>query len=218
MLISGTATEIGKTWVGVRLIEELKERSIPIVARKPVQSFENDAEPTDADLLAAASGESPYDVCPAHRWYGLPLAPPMAAEVLGEPPLALEALVAETKVQPGKLTLLEGVGGPRSPLTDDADTVELADALDVQLVILVGDAELGAINSIQLCLEAFGERDMVVMLNRYDDAQRLHQMNRSWLEDVSGVKVFTTVEALADEIAERADVDVNGRDRDDPEG
>ena len=44
------------------------------------QSFARDGRPTDAELLAAASGQAPWDVCPAHRWYPAAMAPPMAAE------------------------------------------------------------------------------------------------------------------------------------------
>ena len=44
-----------------------------VAARKPVQSFDaDDADPTDADVLAAATGEAPARRCaPRHRWYGV---------------------------------------------------------------------------------------------------------------------------------------------------
>ena len=40
----------------------------------------------DAAVLGAATGESPEEVCPPHRWYEVAMAPPMAAEALGRPP------------------------------------------------------------------------------------------------------------------------------------
>ena len=78
--VAGTATEIGKTWVTARVVETLRGRGLSVSARKPVQSFGPDElGATDAEVLAAATGEAPQAVCPAHRWYPVPMAPPLAA-------------------------------------------------------------------------------------------------------------------------------------------
>src|SRR5262249_28085163 len=67
-VIAGTGTEVGKTYVAVQLARALRERDIPVAARNPVQSFAGgDTAPTDADLLARATGEAPLAVCPPHR-------------------------------------------------------------------------------------------------------------------------------------------------------
>src|SRR5689334_19141825 len=127
VVVAGTATEVGKTWVGAALARELRGRGVKVAARKPVQSFEPGAGPTDADVLAAATGENPHDVCPRHRWLGVPMAPPMAADALGLSPVSLADLLSELQWPDGiHVGLLEGVGGPRSPLADDGDTVDLA--------------------------------------------------------------------------------------------
>ena len=60
LVVAGTATEVGKTWVGAALARDLREAGWVVGARKPVQSFEpDDPAPTDAACLAAATGESP---------------------------------------------------------------------------------------------------------------------------------------------------------------
>lgn len=200
VVVTGTGTEVGKTWTAVALVTEMLERGAPVVARKPVQSFDGEDAVTDADLLAAASGESPYEVCPPERWYPLPVAPPMAAEILGKDPISLDELLAEMKMPEGGLVLVEGVGGPRSPLADDADTVELAKAVEAELVVLVSDAELGSINSITLAAEALAPSPTLVFLNRYDDARRLHAWTRSWLEDSTGLDVAVSIAELADHV------------------
>lgn len=200
--ISGTGTEVGKTWVAAALIAALKLQGLSVSARKPVQSFDPADGITDAEVLAAATGEPVEDVCPKKRWYPRALAPPMAAEALGEPPFSLSDLLSEIVLPEDGYCLIEGVGGPRSPLSDDADTVDLALTLDADKVVLVADPGLGAINAVRLCAEAFGERAVLVFLNRYDDASEIHRLNRTWLAGTAGLKVTTTIDELARSLME----------------
>lgn len=197
IVITGTGTGVGKTWVAARLLEGLRARGIPCAARKPVQSFALDDGPTDADVLADASGEEAHVVTPLHRWYDVPMAPPMAAESLGLPPLALADIVAEIKLPDAGVVVVEGVGGPRSPLTDDADTADLAGALSPRAVVLVTGAGLGAINAVLLAAAVF-DAPVVVFLNRFDEADDLQRRNRRWLEEVEAFPVAATIPDLLD--------------------
>ena len=72
-----------------------------MAARKPAQSFAPGEGPTDADVLAAATGERAHEVCPPHRWYEVPMAPPMGADVLGRSPFTVAALADELRWPPG---------------------------------------------------------------------------------------------------------------------
>src|SRR5918999_2278774 len=117
IVIAGTGTEVGKTWTAVKLIEHASARGLRVAARKPAQSFSREDATTDAELLAAATGEAPHDVCPAHRWYPVPMAPPMAADVLGLPRIRVEDLLEEMH-WPAEvdLALIETAGGLCSPI------------------------------------------------------------------------------------------------------
>jgi len=206
VVIAGTATEVGKTWVGATLARDLQTRGVRVAARKPVQSFEPNVGPTDADVLAAATGEAPRDVCPPHRWLSVPMAPPMAADALGLPPVSLADLLGEVRWPDGTdVGLLEGVGGPRSPIADDGDTVDLAEHADADLVVLVADAGLGTVNAVRLSAAAFGGRPVVVILNRFDDGDDLHRRNRDWLIKEDGLTVVTDVGDLGDAVWGRMD-------------
>lgn len=202
VVVTGTDTEVGKTWVTARLAEALHQAGLRVHARKPVQSYEEEAGPTDAEVLAQATGEDPALVCPGHRWYPLPLAPPMAAEALERDPLALEDLVTELNLPDDGITFVEGVGGPRSPLTDDADTTDLARSIGAGRVLLVADSELGTINRVLLSSEAFAPLPVHVFLNRYDDGSELHSRNRRWLAEECGLDVTTTIEELTTRFTE----------------
>jgi len=199
VVVTGTGTEIGKTWVTAALAGALRRRGIAIAVRKPVQSFSiAQSSPTDAEILGNASGEDPHEVCPAHRWLPRALAPPMAADVLGVAPFTVSELAAEVKTStgPDAIVIVESAGGVRSPLAADGDTVSLVHALQPVLVVLVADAELGTINLVRLSAGALAGQRIVVYLNRFDGENELHAQNRDWLVTREGLEVVTNPEAL----------------------
>jgi dethiobiotin synthetase len=196
IVVTGTDTEVGKTWLTVELALALQERGAVVAIRKPVQSFDPGERTTDADILAEASGEDPIAVCPGHRRYPLAMAPPMAADALGGPQLRLHDLVAEMNLPGEGIALVEGIGGACSPLAHDADSVDLAHTLDADLVVLVTGAGLGTINSVRLATMALDGLRTVVYLNRFNPTDTLHAANGSWLSEVDGLDVTTSPQEL----------------------
>ena len=187
MVVVGTGTEIGKTWVAARLLAQLRAEGRTVAARKPAQSFDSSDDPDalDAAVLGAASGEAADVVCPPHRWYEVALAPPMAAEALGKPSFTLDDLLDELRWPdaPIDVGLVESAGGVRSPLTADGDCVALCTKLEPDLIVLVADSGLGTINAVRLTLGALRvcEAPVAVVLNRFDGGVELHVRNREWL-------------------------------------
>lgn len=196
LIVSGTATGVGKTWVTAEVVRTLRSRGVPATARKPVQSFAPDEGPTDAEVLGLAASVDEDVVCPPHRSYPAPMAPPMAAETLGRSRISIAELAAEVSLPQEGLVFVEGVGGPRSPLAHDGDTVDLMRALPATGWILVADAGLGSINATFLSIEAFGSEPRAVLLNRFDSETQLHALNRDWLVDRLTCPVVTTVDEL----------------------
>jgi dethiobiotin synthetase len=201
VVVTGTGTEVGKTYVTAAVARALRARGVSVALRKPAQSFAPGDESTDADELAAASDENPATVCPMHRRYAVAMAPPMAADALGLPAFTIAQLVAELDAPAGATVLVESAGGVRSPLAADGDTVDLVEALQPRLVVLVADAGLGTINAVQLSVAALDAPNVVVFLNRYDRADELHRRNAEWLRSQAGLDVVTEIEALADQIS-----------------
>lgn len=201
VFVSGTGTAVGKTWIAAAVLARLREVGVGVAARKPAQSFDAgdaDAKSTDADVLAAATGEQPHDVCPPHRWYPRALAPPMAADALGSPRFTVDDLVAELCWPDGvDVGLVEGAGGPRSPIAADGDNVALSDAIAPDHVLLVADAGLGAINAVRMSVDAFAGAPVVVVLNGYDAGNPVHRGNRDWLAGRDGFDVVDGSDAAA---------------------
>ncbi|MGQ0803187.1 MAG: ATP-dependent dethiobiotin synthetase BioD [Actinomycetota bacterium] len=198
VVVTGTGTEVGKTWFAAATLRALRETGVRVAARKPVQSFEPGAGPTDADVLATATGERPDVVCPPSRSLGAAMAPPMAADALGLPPFTVAELAADIGWSAGiEVGVVEGVGGPRSPLAADGDTVDLVAALRPDALVLVADAGLGAINAVRLSVASFDDHEVVVALNRYDETDDVNRRNREWLADRAGLDVVVAPDALA---------------------
>jgi dethiobiotin synthetase len=197
VVVSGTGTGVGKTWAAAQIISRLRAEGLAVAARKPVQSFDPAEGPTDADVLALASGEPATLVCPPHRSYELAMAPPMAADALGLPALMISEIAGEIHLPDAGIVFVEGVGGARSPLAHDGDTVTLAGALDADRVLLVARPGLGTINEVILSVDAFGGRSVTVFMNHFDPKNELHRANYQWLSDNCALDVTARVDELA---------------------
>ena len=198
--VCGTATEVGKTWASAELARTLRSDGLAVAARKPLQSFDpDDGEATDAEVLAAATGEPIVEVCPEVGWYPVPMAPPMAAAALGRscPSLAQVAASLAWPDSAVDVGLVETVGGVRSPLAEDGDSRDLVRALGVDVVVLVGDAGLGTIDAVRSGVDSLAPLPVVVLLNRFHPTDDLHGRNRDWLRDRDGIDVVTSVDDLA---------------------
>lgn len=217
VLVCGTGTEVGKTWVAASVLEELRGRGLTVAARKPAQSFDVDLEAdqmgerTDAEVLGQASGEDPDVVCLPARSYHRAMAPPMAAEMLGLPPFTVADLADELRwpVPAVDVGLVETAGGVRSPQASDGDAVDLGRLLRPQIVLLVADAGLGTINSVRLSTDALSSlvcepsgtdhagsghaggvsARLIIALNRFDEEHDIHRRNRQWLAERDGFEV-----------------------------
>jgi dethiobiotin synthetase len=199
VVIAGTGTDVGKTWVGARLAEVLRVRGLDVSARKPAQSFEPTDRITDAHVLADATGDEVHAVCPPHRCYEVPMAPPMAAAALGRPAFTIADLASEIRWPSSPdVGLVESAGGVRSPLADDGDTTTLVAALRPHQVLLVADAGLGTINGVRLSVAALdADRrgpSILVFLNRFLADDELHRCNRAWLIERCGFTVVTDID------------------------
>ncbi|HEX5265142.1 MAG TPA: dethiobiotin synthase [Acidimicrobiales bacterium] len=209
VLVVGTGTEVGKTWVACALARALRAAGVEVAARKPAQSFDPaDPGPTDAELLAVATGEKAGEVCRPELTYPVPMAPPMAAAALGRPAPTMAELVGGLADGPAwgdglGVGIVEAAGGVRSPLADDGDSVDLARAIRPDLVVLVADAGLGTIHAVRSAAPALADWPLAVVLNRYDAGSDLHRRNRAWLAERDRLPVYTDVAAVLGDLLAR---------------
>ena len=199
VFVAGTGTEVGKTWAAAELAQVLRNREYAVAACKPIQSYDPDeAGPTDAAALAAATGQHPDDVCPPEHTYPVPLAPPMAASKLGRICPTVDELAAGCRFGATvDIGLVEGVGGLYSPLASDGHNLDLIERIEPDLVIVVASAALGGIHDSMACTLPLSAYRHAVFLNRFDSRLEVHALNVQWLRD-AGLAVATSLSELAD--------------------
>ena len=171
IFITGTDTDVGKTWVGTNIIRELIARGIDVHPRKPIESGwpTGDLQHTDAWRLALAAGKTDQlgAICPNR--FAAALSPVRAARMEGAA-LTLRQLTAQCteSLADDDFLYVEGAGGFYSPLTEDALNADLASALQLPLV-LVANNRLGCMSQVLLCCEAMQRRGLdllAVVLNQ----------------------------------------------------
>ncbi len=150
LFVTGTDTEIGKTLVSAALLHGFAQQGLRAAAMKPIAAgaFERDGiwHNEDADQLDAAANVA---LPPAIRTPFMlkEAAAPHIAAARENVSLDIARIVDAHKfaVQQADVVVVEGVGGFRVPLTDVHDTADLAFALDLPVVLVVG-MRLGCIS------------------------------------------------------------------------
>jgi dethiobiotin synthetase len=162
-LISGTDTGVGKTTVACGLANGLRQRGMRVAVMKPAEtgceSHDGELMALDAIALRAAaqSSEAIDSICPYR--YVAPLAPAAAAVIQGIAPPDLNRIAAihERLSADRDVTLVEGAGGLAVPITWRANYADLALALDLEMILVVGN-RLGCINATVLSLAYAAQR------------------------------------------------------------
>ena len=214
VFITGTSTEVGKTFIGVAIASALTQRNIKVIPRKPIESgCESNAEeliPADAVALKeAADYQGPLsEVCPYR--FEPPISPVRAAH-LADKILTTEQLVSicmEGSEQ--GFLLVEGAGGFYSPLAENGLNADLAVALQLP-VLLVADDRLGVLSQVLLNVEAIKMRGLPlagVVINQLVCDQNDHMDNSADLRERLDCPVFTmpySKELIASEAAALVD-------------
>ncbi|MCW9088724.1 MAG: dethiobiotin synthase [Gammaproteobacteria bacterium] len=156
--ITGTDTEVGKTWCSLGLIDRLQQQGHTVAAMKPVASGcaptaaglrNDDALKLQAQASVALAYETinPYAFEPA-------IAPHIAAELAGQR-IELSTIVTSYRrlAAEAEISVVEGVGGWRVPLNDAQTVADLAGAIGLPVILVVG-LRLGCINHALLTAES----------------------------------------------------------------
>lgn len=185
ILVTGTDTGVGKTWISQLLVGLLACRGRRVGVYKPACSgadrlpdgslvwqdvellhaaFAQQAEsrqPLAATTSATFDGLSRDDICPQR--FAAPLAPPEAARLEGR---TVDSQLLRTGIQVWQdradMVVVEGAGGLLCPLTDNETVADLAVNLQSPL-ILVAANRLGVINHTLLTLQVAHQRGLQVL-------------------------------------------------------
>jgi dethiobiotin synthetase len=150
LFITGTNTEVGKTYIGTMIARALVEAGRRVAVYKPVASgcHETDGRlvADDAVQLWEGSGRHGqlHEVCP--QMFRAPLAPHRAAAAEGrQVDAALLRSGLETWTDRCEIVIVEGAGGLMSPVSDTDYAADLAAHFGYPLVVVAAN-QLGVIN------------------------------------------------------------------------
>ena len=154
--ITGTDTNVGKTWVTLALMTYFKQQNLSVVGMKPVASGceEIDAHWRNLDALSIQQCNSQlidYDLINPYA-YELPISPHLAGKLN---PANLDVVYAhfQTLQTMADVIIVEGAGGFYAPLNATQTIADLAQALQLPIILVVS-IKLGCINHAQLTFEA----------------------------------------------------------------
>ncbi len=162
--ITGTDTDVGKTYVACQLMREYVAQGYKVIGMKPVAAgcdfvdgvwVNDDVLKLEAASNVAAPREwvNPYSFKEA-------IAPHIAAKSAG---VTIKISVIKNAFDELKkladIVIVEGAGGFLVPLNDTENMADLAAALDIPIILVVG-MKLGCINHSLLTIEAIKARNL----------------------------------------------------------
>jgi dethiobiotin synthetase len=164
VFVTGTDTGVGKTLIACALLHRLRARGLRALGMKPVAAGveptpQGPANPDVVALRRASSWAAPLNQVNPYC-FEPPVAPHLAAQEAGVrieiAPIrrAFDALRATADA-----IVVEGVGGFLVPLNDREDAADLAVALALPVVLVVG-MRLGCLNHALLTQQAVAARSL----------------------------------------------------------
>jgi len=173
--VTGTDTEVGKTLISRALLLHLRQTHARVVGMKPVAAgtvmTPTGEDNEDAQALRAASSirvprelDNPYCL-------PLPMSPHLAARAAGQRidiPVLLDRYRQLSAL--ADAVVVEGAGGFHVPLNDTETGADLAEALQLPVLLVVG-LRLGCLNHALLTQEAILSRGLEIagwVANRID--------------------------------------------------
>lgn len=204
IFVTGTGTDIGKTFVTALLVRKLHDAGCATAYFKAaVSGNERDENgrliPGDAAYVKKISGISqPLDtMCP--YIYETAVSPHLASRIEGDPVEISTVMEQFQKIcNEYEYVICEGSGGIVCPIRCDDKKIMLEDIIKALGLptIIVADAGLGTINSVVLTCEymkAHGMEIRGLILNNFHKGDVMEEDNKLMCEKLTGLPVIACV-------------------------
>lgn len=205
LFITGTGTDVGKTFVTGLILKKLTEVSTNIAYYKAAMSgnkrdSDNKLIPGDAVSVKLASGISQpiSEMCP--YIYENAVSPHLASIIEGNP-VDLEAVKSGFNNLSSKYdyVTVEGSGGILCPIRFDEQKIMLEDIIqELKLpCLLVADAGLGTINSVVLTVEYMRSKEIPIkgiIFNHFHKGSIMEEDNIKMCKYITEIDVVACVE------------------------
>ena len=208
LFITGTGTDVGKTYVTALIVKCLRDAGLDAGYYKAaISGAEKDEE--DGTLHAGDAlyvkeiAELPETQEELVSYvYEAAVSPHLAAQ-LDNNPIDFDVVEKDFRraLSRHEYITMEGSGGIICPLRWDKEQHVILDDLVLRLglgALIVADAGLGTINAAVLTVEHLRARNIPVrgiILNRFHDGDIMEEDNLDMVEALTGVKVVATVKS-----------------------
>jgi dethiobiotin synthetase len=162
--ITGTDTDVGKTYVACKLIQQYVAQGYKVIGMKPVAAGGDfvDGKWLNEDVLkleAASNVKAPRELVNPYSFKEA-IAPHIAAKKVGvEIKINVIQQAFDKLSKLADILIVEGAGGFLVPLNDKENVADLAVALNIPIILVVG-MKLGCINHSLLTIEAIQARKL----------------------------------------------------------
>jgi len=212
LFITGTGTDVGKTYVAGLILKKLKENGLCAAYYKAAMSgndrrLDGTLIPGDARHVKDVSGiDQPLEeMCPYVYEYAV--SPHLASRLEGHP-VRLEGVLQgfESVCSRYDYVTMEGSGGILCPLCFDEAVLNLPDVIRACGLgsVIVADAGLGTINDVGLTAYYMKDQELPlkgIIFNHFKPGNLLHADNLKMCEALTGTKVVACVQDGDTELA-----------------
>ncbi len=206
IFITGTGTDVGKTYVTGLIVKKLKESGMNAAYYKAAMSGNERTEegmllPGDAQYVKTVSGIEQSLACMCPYVYEAAVSPHLASRIEGNPVMLQEVVKGFEEVcRQYDYVTMEGSGGILCPICFDERELWLEDVIrELGLSsLIVADAGLGTINSVVLTVEYMRAKGLPVkgiIFNRFHPGDRMEEDNLRMCEHRTKLPVLACVEA-----------------------
>jgi dethiobiotin synthetase len=200
--ITGTDTDVGKTWITAGIASALKKMGIDVGIMKPFAA--GTAQKTgfkseDVQRLANAAQVNDPEELVNPQFFLVPASPYSAAEKLGVNVDIESVLQSFKKLSSShKIMLVEGIGGILTPILEDYYVANLIKDLDLD-TILVTTNRIGTVNHTLMTCKMCTSYDLKVqgiIINSLDQDGYLPDELKKDLETLTGIPVLGIIPKL----------------------
>lgn len=199
LFITGTDTDVGKTYVTALLVKTLRKSGFDVGYYKAAISGAPTVAESDAGFVNRFAGiNEPEDMILSYLYQNA-VSPHLAARIEGNPvekEVILKAWERVTKAYP--YVTMEGSGGIMCPIRHDEKAVYYLEDIIRWLhlpVLIVANAGLGTINHVVTTCEYIKNRDIPIkgiLLNHWKGGI-MEEDNVKMIEEITGVKVLAKI-------------------------
>ena len=193
--ISGTDTDVGKTYVMSGLAAAFRKMGIDIGVMKPFAAGteqKSGFKSEDIQILSKAAQVNDPEQLLNPQFFSIPASPFTASKNLGvtvDVNLILDSFKKLSNMH--DMLLVEGMGGIMTPILKDYFVTDLIKDMNLETIIITR-SRIGTVNhTIMTCnmCKQYGIKITGIIINNFDSGYSPHELQRD-LEEITDVKVL----------------------------